>query len=74
VEFFEKCEQLHNERLALNEVIQKTYGPVDAFFNAFEKNRKNGFWSDTACPIPYRCILGPEGNDIVGEVKSFQGK
>jgi hypothetical protein len=74
VEFWEKCEQLHNERLALNEVIQETYGPVDDFFKEFTKNRKNGFWSDVACDVRYRCILGPEGNDLVGEVKNIQKK
>ena len=71
VEFFEKCEQLHDERLALNEVIKEHYGPVEGFFKDFEKNRKNGFWSDV-CSVPYKCILGPEGKDLVDEVKSIQ--
>jgi len=71
VEFLEKCEQLHNERLALNEVIQEAYGSVDGFFKTFAKERKKGFWN-SACASPYKCILGPEGRDLVEEVRSFQ--
>jgi hypothetical protein len=71
VKFFEKCEQLQNVRLALNEVIQETYGSVDGFFKAFAAERKNGFWSN-ACVSPYKCILGPDGKDLVGKVKDFQ--
>jgi hypothetical protein len=71
VEFLEKCERLHDERLALNEVIQEHYGSVDGFFKDFEKNRKNGFFSDV-CSVPYKCILGPEGKDLVDEVKGIQ--
>jgi hypothetical protein len=71
VEFFEKCEQLHNPKLALNEVIKETYGSVDGFFMAFAKDRKKGFWSDV-CEVPYKCILGPDGQDLVGEVKNIQ--
>jgi hypothetical protein len=73
VEFFEKYEQLHDEKLALNEVIKETYGSVDGFFNEFAKNRRNGFWSDI-CSVPYKCILGPEGKDLVDEVKTIQRK
>jgi hypothetical protein len=72
-EFFEKCEQLHDERLALNEVIKETYGSVDGFFATFAKDRKNGFWSDV-CEIPYKCILGPEGKNLTDEVKNIQRK
>ncbi len=72
VKFFEKCEQFKgDEKRALNEVIKETYGSVDGFFKDFAKNRKNGFWSD-ACDIPYKCILGPDGKDLVGEVKDMQ--
>jgi hypothetical protein len=73
VKLFEKCEQCQDERLALNEVIKETYGSVDGFFSAFAKERRNGFWSD-ACAIPYKSILGPDGNDLVTEVKNFQRK
>jgi hypothetical protein len=72
-ELFEKCEQLQDERLALEEVIKENYGPVDGFFNAFAKERKNGFWSN-ACANPYKCILGPDGKDLVAEVKNLQRK
>ncbi|MFZ0942284.1 MAG: DUF6055 domain-containing protein [Syntrophobacteraceae bacterium] len=71
VEFLEKCEQLHDERLALNEVIHEKYGSVDGFFKDFEKNRKAGFYKDV-CSVPYSCILGPQGKNLVDEVKSIQ--
>jgi hypothetical protein len=71
VKLFEKCEQFRDERRALNEVIKETYGSVDGFFNSFAKERRSGFWSG-ACAIPYKCILGPDGTDLVEEVKSFQ--
>jgi hypothetical protein len=73
VKLFEKCEQLHDERLALNAVIKETYGSVDGFFNVFARERRNGFWSN-ACTDPYKCILGPGGKDLVAEVKDFQEK
>ena len=73
VEYFEKCEQLKDEKLALNEVINKTYGSVDGFFTAFAKDRKKGFFNDV-CEIPYKCILGPDGQDLVDEVKNIQKK
>ena len=71
VELFEKCEQLGNEKRALNEVIKETYGSVDDFFKAFARDRKNGFWND-ALDISYKSILGPEGQDLVEEVKNIQ--
>jgi hypothetical protein len=72
VKFFEKCEEYNgDEKRALNEVIQQTYGSVDDFFKAFARERKRGFWSNT-CEIPYRCILGPDGEDLVKEVKDMQ--
>jgi hypothetical protein len=73
VELLEKCEQLHDVRPALNAVIKEKYGSVDGFFNAFAKERRNGFWSD-ACAVPYNCILGPEDKDLVAEVKDMQKK
>ena len=51
VEFFEKCEQLHDERLALNEVIKETYGSVDGFFVDLCKKPKK--W------ILERCLCSP---------------
>jgi hypothetical protein len=73
VELFQKCEQLQNEKLALNEVIQEHYGSVDKFFASFARERKNGFW-EANCSDPYKCILGPEGNDLVNEIKCLQKK
>jgi hypothetical protein len=73
VKLFEKCEQLRDERLALNEAIKETYGSVDDFFKSFAKDRNNGFWADT-CENPYSCILGPDGKDMVKEVKDIQKK
>ncbi len=72
VKLFEKCEEYNgDERRALNEVIQETYGSVDGFFKAFARERKSGFWSNT-CAVPYKCILGPEGTDLVKEIKDMQ--
>ncbi len=73
VKFFEKCEQLQDERLALKEVIEETYGSAGSFFDTFARERKKGFWSD-ACGAPYGCILGPDGKDLVNEVKGIQKK
>jgi len=71
VKFFEKCECLQDERRALKETIEETYGAVDGFFNAFAGERKWGFWTGT-CSAPYNCILGPQGKDLVEEVKDIQ--
>jgi hypothetical protein len=72
VKLFEKCEEYNgDEKRALNEVIKETYGSVDGFFKAFARERKRGFWSDS-CTVPYKCILGPEGNDLVKEIKDMQ--
>jgi hypothetical protein len=73
VELFEKCERLQNVKLALNEVIRENYGSVDKFFASFASERKHDFWSGN-CGDPYKCILGPEGDDLVNEIKSLQGK
>ncbi|MFZ2446240.1 MAG: hypothetical protein WAW37_07780 [Syntrophobacteraceae bacterium] len=73
VKLFEKCEQLKDEKRALNEVIQEYYGPPEKFFAAFSKDRKKGFWTET-CSVPYRCILGPDGKDMVDKVKNIQKK
>ena len=73
VKLFEKCEELKDEKRALNEVIQETYGPPAKFFAAFAQDRKKGFWTET-CSVPYRCILGPDGKDMVDKVKNIQKK
>jgi len=71
--FFEACERLQDENLALKEVIEETYGPADQFFKKFATERKNGFWS-VPCDAPYKCITGPEGQDLVKEVRELQKK
>ncbi len=71
VKLLERCEQYQDEKRALNEVIKETYGSVDQFYKSFNKDRKNGFWSST-CDAPYSCILGPDGKDMVEEVKGIQ--
>jgi hypothetical protein len=71
--FFEECERLEDEDLALNKVIEEAYGSVDGFFDAFAKDRKKGFWGEE-CDVPYKCIFGPDGKDIVEEVKCLQGR
>ncbi len=71
VKLLERCEALKDEKKALLEVIQETHGSADQFFAGFAKERKNGFWSEE-CSVPYRCILGPDGNDMVDKVRSIQ--
>ncbi|MHC1724740.1 MAG: hypothetical protein AB9866_01750 [Syntrophobacteraceae bacterium] len=71
VKLFERAEQLQNERQALNQVIQEAYGSVDLFFASFSKDRKKAFWGNS-CVLPYKCILGPDGKDLVEQVKSIQ--
>jgi hypothetical protein len=72
VKLLEKCEQSRGDiRLALNEVIRESYGSVDDFFKSFARDRNNGFWADT-CGTPYSCILGPDGKDLVKEVRDMQ--
>lgn len=70
--FFERCEKLQDEKRALNEVIRETYGPVKRFFAAFAEERKKGFWADCSS-VPYKCILGPDGNDLVNKMKKENG-
>jgi len=57
----------------LNATIIESYGSIDEFFKTFAKDRKYGFWSDT-CGSPYSCILGPDGKDVVKEVRDLQKK
>lgn len=73
VRLFEKCEQLQDVRKALDEVIGENYGPSESFFASFSHERLNGFWKDT-CDLPYRCILGPDGKDMVDKVRNMQKK
>lgn len=71
VRLFEKCEELGNVKEALNAVIQENYGSVDKFYADFAKARKSGFWAGD-CGEQYKCILDPDGKDLVNEVKSMQ--
>ncbi|MEN6437650.1 MAG: hypothetical protein ABFD97_03610 [Syntrophobacter sp.] len=73
VRLFEKCEQLGDIRHALDQVINENYGRADAFFSSFSSARKNGFFADR-CRLPYKCILGPDGKDVVDKVKCLQKK
>ena len=74
VRLLEKCEQLRGDiKLALDEVIKENYGSVGDFFKSFAKDRKCGFWAHT-CESPYSCILGPDGKDMVKEVRDMQKK
>ena len=73
VKLFEKCEQYGDEKRALKEVLTEAYGSADAFLLSFGKDRKNGFWSGP-CDLPYSCILGPDGKDLVKEVRDMQQK
>lgn len=70
VKLLEKCEQMQDEKLALAEVVRETYGPADHFFASFARERKDGFWSET-CSAPYKCILGPDGQDVVNRVRNL---
>ncbi len=73
VKLFERAEQLKDERQALNEVVLEAYGSVDLFFASFSKDRRKSFWGES-CALPYKCILGPDGKDLVEKVKSIQQK
>jgi hypothetical protein len=75
VKFFEKCEQTGNVNKSLCDVIEDAYGSVDSFFLRFALERKNGFWRGA---VPDSCayarILGPDGKDLVTEIKEYQSK
>ena len=73
VKFLEKCEQLHDVRLALNAVIKEKYGSVEGFFKALCKGAQKRIL-ERACADPYKCILGPDGKDLVAEVRDFHEK
>jgi hypothetical protein len=76
VEFFEKYEKNEgNVNDALFDVIRDAYGPVDRFFRRFAHERKKGFWGQPASrPGNYTRILGPDGKDLVTEIKRYQEK
>jgi hypothetical protein len=74
--FFEKYEEKKgNVNEALFDVIQDAYGPVDCFFRRFAHERKKDFWAEPAPqPCNYTRILGPDGRDLVLEIKQYQKK
>lgn len=74
VKLFERCERNGGDvKLALDEGIRETNGSVGDFFKSFARDRRYGFWGDT-CDSPYGCILGPDGKDLVKEVRDLQRK
>jgi len=76
VKLFEKCEEEKwDVEKALFEVIQDVYGPVDSFFLRFELARSRGFWrAPASVKCNYTSILGPDGKDLVAEIKRYQEK
>jgi hypothetical protein len=71
VRLFERCEQTGDIRNSLDEVIRSAYGPPEAFYSLFAKERRNGFWEQGASAEgnSYSCIRGPDGCDIVQQLK-----
>ncbi len=74
VKLFEKCEQEKgNVNTALCDVIREAYGSVDSFFQRFALERKNDFWRGRPSQsCNYTRILGPDGRDLVAEIKRYQ--
>ncbi len=74
VKFFEKYEdEKGNVNAALFDVIRESYGSADSFFHRFAHERKNYFWPEPALqPCNYTCILGPDGKDLVAEIRQYQ--
>jgi hypothetical protein len=74
VKFFEKYEEENgNANAALLDVIRDSYGSADSFFRRFAHERKNDFWPES---VPQSCnytrIMGPDGKDLVAEIKKYQ--
>ena len=76
VEFFKKYEEKKgNVNEALSAVILDAYGPLSPFFRRFAHERKKDFWPGPAPrPCNYTRILGPDGRDLVSEIKRYQKK
>ena len=73
VKFFEKCEKTGDVDEALFDSIRDAYGSVDSFFLRFALARKNDFWREAGPDsCSYARILGPDGKDLVCEIKKFQ--
>lgn len=75
VRLFEQCEKTGNVNEALYSVVRNAYGPVDSFFLRFAMERRKGFWRN---PAPYADayshILGPDGKDLVAEIREYQSR
>lgn len=74
VKFFEKYEEKKGDvDSALFDVILDSYGSVDSFFRLFAQERKRDFWPEPGQqPCNYTHILGPDGRDLVSEIKQYQ--
>lgn len=74
VKLFEKCENQNGDvNKALFDVIRESYGSVDSFFLRFAHERQNDFWPESASgSCNYTRILGPDGKDLVREIKQYQ--
>ncbi len=74
VKLFEKCEEEKwDVKKALSKVIEDSYGSADDFFKRFAIERRNGFWPETPSQsCNYTRILGPDGKDLVSEIKKYQ--
>lgn len=75
VKLFERYEKTGDVKAALFDVIRSDYGPVDKFFARFDRERRKGFWrASDAQTCPYARILGPDGRDLVAEIREYQSK
>jgi hypothetical protein len=75
VRFFEEYEKSGNVNQALCDVIRDAYGSVDSFFLRFAMERRNAFWRDAAPgSCPYSSITGPDGKDLVAEIREYQNR
>jgi len=76
VKLFEKCEEENwDAKKALFDVIRDTYGSVDSFFFRFALARRDCFWQNPGSqPSNYTHILGPDGVDLVAEIREYQYK
>jgi hypothetical protein len=74
VKLFERYEKTGDVKAALFDVIRSDYGPVDKFFSRFARERRKGFWRAPAAveSCPYARILGPDGKDLVAEIREYQ--
>ncbi len=73
VRLLETYEKTGDVNEALARVIRAAYGSVDHFFLGFALARKRHFWQAPASADGvYDRILGPDGTDLVAEIKRYQ--